>query len=112
MEVVGQGPEDLVVVGNRCKRGLAYAKEELFAPKRLVTSTLRIVPEFLPDSEQWDLPRRLPCRTRSAFPRELIPELLEIIRTIEVVLPIKSGDLIRCDLLGTGVDLIATRSLP
>jgi len=112
LEAEGASPEELAVTGNRCKRGLAYAREELFAPKRLVTTTIPILTATAGNGGLADLPKRLPCRTRSAFPRERIPELLESVRGIEVGLPVRAGDAIRVDLLGTGIDLIATRSLP
>jgi CxxC motif-containing protein len=54
----------------------------------------------------------LSVRTRMVIPRDLIMNCLREIRTIRVRLPVKSGDVIKSDILGTGVDLIATRDLP
>ena len=109
----GGSREELVVTGNRCKRGLAYALEEIFDPKRVVTATMSIAPDSrVARAAVVDLPQRLPCRTRTAFPRERIPELLALIARSEARLPLRGGEVLLPDLLGSGIDLIATRSLP
>ena len=61
----GSGGE-LVVSGNRCPRGAAYAREELLAPKRTVTATCR---SFAPAGGA-PAAKRIPCRTTAPFPRE------------------------------------------
>ena len=117
----GESAENLIVSGNRCKRGIAYAKAEIFEPRRLVTSTVGLVPRaknvgrtakvMEDEPSQEHRPHRLPCRTRSGFPRERIPELLGLLGGTKATLPVKAGDVLVKDILGTGIDLIATRSL-
>jgi CxxC motif-containing protein len=117
----GDDAENLIVSGNRCKRGLAYAKAEIFDPKRLVTGTVGLAPRVSPSSQVTEKaldapapehrPHRLPCRTRSGFPRDRIPELLGVLGETRASLPVRAGDVLVNDLLGTGIDLIATRSL-
>ncbi|HTX74446.1 MAG TPA: DUF1667 domain-containing protein [Rectinemataceae bacterium] len=105
------GDGDLSVSGNRCPRGAAYAREELLAPKRTVTATCRIVGQrpgaVLPPG----LPRRLPCRSSAPFPREDVPRLLDTIYGLEVPLPVASGQVLLADALGSGIDIVATRSI-
>jgi len=97
---------ELSVTGNRCARGEAYAKEELLSPRRVVTTTC-------PASGDAGLytPRRVPVRSSAPFPKEKIPELLRIIGKLSVDLPVSRGDVLIADALGTGIAIIATRSM-
>ena len=114
---------EIAVTGNRCARGEKYAREELLSPKRVVTATCRAAlrgaagvgagaataPGAAANSQY--RPRRVPLRTRAGFPRERIPELLALIYGLELRLPVKSGQVAIPDALGTGVDVIVTRSM-
>jgi CxxC motif-containing protein len=110
------------VTGNRCSRGEVYAREELLSPRRVVSATCGIAaaPPALhtaeaqtsPASASLYSPRRIPVRTREAFPREKIPELLDLIYRLELPLPVKRGQVAIAGALGTGIDLIVERSIP
>ncbi|HOX48169.1 MAG TPA: DUF1667 domain-containing protein [Spirochaetia bacterium] len=111
---------ELSVSGNRCPRGAAYAREELFAPKRVVTATARAAracagadscAEAGRAQGLLDAPRRVPVRTAAAFPKERVGELLERLYALEVELPVERGQVLVPDALGTGIDVIATRSI-
>jgi CxxC motif-containing protein len=114
------------VKGNRCPRGAAYAREEMLSPKRVVTATCRILKPCVDPAggaaiasiggggsrkESLTAPRRVPCRTTAAFPKERIGELLKAIYALEVPLPTHRGDILIRDALGTGIDVIVTRSI-
>lgn len=91
----------IAVSGNRCPRGDAYGREEVLAPRRIVTA---VVPTGSPD---------FPCapvRTDVAVPRESIPRLLEILYAKVVSLPVKQGQVVIGDYEGARV--IFTRTLP
>lgn len=100
----------LAVSGNRCPRGAAYAREELLAPKRVVTATCRIAPASGPRPGD-AAPRRVPVKTSAPFPKERVPELLAEIYRLELPLPVARGAILLADALGSGVDLVATRSV-
>jgi CxxC motif-containing protein len=88
--------------GNRCKRGLEYAEHEIFHPERVVTTTVRILGGG---------PPLLPVKTARGVPKALcVPVVMEASRLI-VHAPIKAGEVILPDILNTGVELIATRSI-
>ncbi|TAH67373.1 MAG: DUF1667 domain-containing protein [Anaerolineaceae bacterium] len=91
-----------VIRGNQCKRGETYAISELTSPTRVLTSTIGVKGGFL---------NRLPVRTNSPIPKDKLFAVMEIINTVIVNAPIKAGDIILKNLLGTGVDLIASRSI-
>lgn len=93
---------ELLVEGNRCPRGARYAREELLSPKRVVTATCRTVPGDR---------CRVPVRTLAPFPKERVSELIEFLYALEVKLPVARGDVLVPDALGTGIPVIATRTL-
>jgi len=97
--------ENLSVTGNRCPRGAVYAREEIRAPKRVVTATCRI------EGEAGHSIRRIPVKTVSPCPREKISALLEDIYKTTVALPVKAGDVVLAGWKGEGIDVAVTRSL-
>ena len=95
--------DDLNVTGNFCPRGEAYAKAELTHPTRVVTSTVRLT---------GGLYRRCPVKTSAPVPKELIPELMALLASVEAAAPVAVGDVIVRDVLHTGADLVCTRQIP
>lgn len=100
--------DDLTVTGNFCPRGELYAKSEATDPRRTVTATC---PLDLPPGDVLAPARRIPVRTDGSVPKDLVPALVAELNGIRVTLPVKSGDVILRDWRGTGVSVIATRSL-
>ncbi len=90
------------VTGNTCPRGEKYAQEELTAPKRMLTSTVRI--------ENGQLPL-LPVVSKTVLPKEKILACAEALRTLTVKAPVHEGDVIAPDILCLGVDIVASRSM-
>ncbi len=95
-------PEDLKVRGIQCKEGKKYAYEEYKNPTRILTSTVAIHNAPLP---------RLPVKTSKPLPKGLVYKAMEEINKVELNGPVKVGTVIIKDLLGTGIDVVATRSL-
>ena len=89
------------VTGNTCKRGVDYAKDEIAAPTRMVTSVVPVADRKAP----------LCVKTERAIPKELIYPCLEAIRQADVKVPVTIGDVIVPDVCGTGVNVVATRNL-
>jgi len=90
------------VEGNNCQRGEIYGKEEITAPRRVVTATCS-----LRDPEH----PRLPVRTDTALPVEYIQELLAEIYTLSVPVPVVLGDVLIGNYRETGVNVRAARSV-
>lgn len=95
-------PGELKVRGIQCKKGKEYAYEEYKNPTRILTSTVVIHNAPLP---------RLPVRTNRALPKDLIYPAMEEINRVEITGPVKIGTVIIKDLLGSGIDIVASRSL-
>lgn len=88
-----------VFSGNRCTRGLEFAVTELTAPMRSITTTVRTV--FL------EMPV-LPVRTKGEVPKEMIPEIIRELAKVLISEKIGIGETVAADILGSGVDVIAT----
>jgi len=107
-----EGLSALTITGNRCKRGIVYAQEEIRAPRRVVTATCGIA--FSLDnagSRSLTGPRRIPVKTSVPCPKEKIFELLEDIYCLKPSLPVKAGDTLIADWKGIGIDVVAVRSI-
>ncbi|GHT55704.1 molybdopterin oxidoreductase [Spirochaetia bacterium] len=104
----------LTITGNRCPRGAVYAKEEIRAPKRVVTATCAIVEDAAGDTTAHRgmyMPHRVPVKTVEPCPKEKINELLADIYKTKVKLPVKAGDTVIADWQGSGINVVAVRAL-
>jgi CxxC motif-containing protein len=90
----------LSVSGNTCKRGELYAESEITAPTRTITTTVI--------SEQG---RPVPVKTAQPIPKDKIFECTAAIKALKVSLPVKVGQVLEDDLLGTGSQVTATKSV-
>ncbi|MCQ2552727.1 MAG: FAD-dependent oxidoreductase [Clostridia bacterium] len=88
------------ITGNSCKRGLEYTQKELTAPERTITSSVKMIGSS--DAA------RCPVRTSKAIPKEKIAELADYLKTVEISAPVKVGDIIVKNVIGTDADIIAT----
>jgi len=93
---------DYQTSGNHCDRGVEYARSELISPVRTITSTVKILGGCYP---------RLPVKTSSAIPKALMTEAMKIINTVCVTAPVRTGDILVKNIVNSGADLIATRSM-
>ena len=96
-----KGGELKSVSGNRCKRGVTYAKQEVTSPRRVVTTTVRI---------QGGPIGLLPVKTREPVARDSARDVVIAASRVVAVAPVHMGDTIVADVCGTGVDLVAARS--
>ncbi|MDR3171539.1 MAG: DUF1667 domain-containing protein [Treponema sp.] len=109
------GAATLSITGNHCHRGAVYAQEEIHAPKRVVTATCGI--RFQEPDEgsgrnrsSW-APQRVPVKTVIPCPKEKVAELLVDIYNLRLTLPVRGGDMVIPNWQGTGIDVIAVRSV-
>jgi CxxC motif-containing protein len=101
----------LAVRGNKCKRGSAYAQEEIRTPKRVVTATCKVFQSKEESKALFGTHRRVPVKSNVPCPKEKIDDLLKDIYNTTVKLPVKSGDVIISNWNGCGLDVIAIRSM-
>lgn len=90
------------VEGNTCPRGAKYGAEEAVCPKRVVTASVRVKGGAI---------AMVSVKTSDAIPKAKIFDALALLKGAEVSAPVNEGDVIVSDILGTGVDFVATKSV-
>ena len=93
---------ELIIEGHSCKRGEEYAREEFIAPKRILTTTIRVEKGFLP---------LVPVRSDLPITKEKLHDTLKEIANTVVKAPIKMGDVLLKNVIGLDVNIIASRDL-
>ncbi len=88
--------------GYTCKRGLEYAEQEFYEPKRMLTTTMRVENGFLP---------LIPVRTDEPILKDKLKDALKEIAKKEIKAPIRAGDILIENILGSGANIIASRDL-
>ncbi|GAB7140747.1 DUF1667 domain-containing protein [Deferribacterales bacterium RsTz2092] len=91
-----------LVSGNKCPRGLAYGKKELTNPTRVITSTVWL--------KGGDI-ARLPVKTDAEIAKGQILEAVKLLDGVSVQAPVKVGDVVLSNVLGSEVNFVATRHI-
>ena len=92
----------LVITGNTCKKGEAYARNEMTAPVRTVTSMIRV---------RGGCSFVVPVKTAAEIPKEKIDACMEEIKAAVIDAPVKVGDILIENVAGTSVPVIATGNM-
>ena len=95
-------PGELSLRGHQCAKGPHYAKEEFKNPVRTLTTTVAVKNASL---------ARLPVKTLKPIPKGLTFAAMQEIAALTIEGPVKMGDTIIENLAGSGVKVVATRSL-
>lgn len=88
--------------GASCARGREYAVAEVTAPVRSVTTTVNVSGCGEP----------LSVKTADPIPKLLVADAVRAMKAAHVGLPVRMGDVVLPDICGTGVPVVATKSLP
>ncbi len=89
------------VTGNTCPRGAAYARQECTIPERMVTAVIPVTGSVTP----------LSVKTSRPVPKDAVPLVMRELSGLRISLPVSAGQVVLPDVLHTGADVIATRSL-
>lgn len=89
-------------VGNQCPKGEEYARQELLAPMRNIATSVEVTGGDLPLCS---------VRLTGPIPKARIFDAVEAIHRCRLTAPIQAGQVLLTDLLGLGVDVIATRDI-
>lgn len=101
-EVTLENGEIQAITGFTCDRGSKYGEEEVTSPKRTLTTTVRV--------DNGELPL-LPVVSRTALPKDKVMACARHLSAVRVKAPVAEGDVVCPNILGLGVDIIATRDL-
>lgn len=89
--------------GNRCPRGREYVRQELTCPMRNIATSVAVRGGSLP---------LCPVRLTGPIPKEDIFRAVDAIHAVSLEAPVRRGQTVLQNLLGLGVEVIATRSVP
>ena len=92
----------LSVSGNRCPRGKKYAEDEIKDPKRVVTTSVKVLNGKLPLAS---------VKTDGPIPKKYIFELMKILKDVKVKAPVSIGDVVVRNIFKTNVNVVITRSV-
>ena len=87
---------------NSCPKGAEYGQNELRNPTRVLTTTVCVEGGLYP---------RIPVKTSRAIPKGLLMDAMAEVAKVRLVAPVRRGQVILPDLLGTGADLVASRDM-
>ena len=93
---------NIIVTGNTCPRGAKYGKDEIIAPKRMVTSVVKV------DGGEIAMAS---VKTSDSIDKAKIFDSLELLKDVVLTAPVKIGDVAVKDVLGTGIDFIVTKNV-
>jgi CxxC motif-containing protein len=103
IDAVIENGELIEATGQACKRGIAFVREELRTPKRMLTTTVRVRGGALP---------LVPVRSAQALPKGLLFSVAALLRDVVLEAPVLEHQVVLQNVLNTGVDIIASRDLP
>ncbi|MBN2088524.1 DUF1667 domain-containing protein [candidate division KSB1 bacterium] len=94
--------EKMEITGNKCEKGKEFAVEEVLHPKRNLATSLPI---------QGRDHHTLSVRLDQRVPRDQLFQILEEIAKLRPVPPILRGEVLIENILNTGSNVIATRTV-
>jgi CxxC motif-containing protein len=101
LEVRREG-DTVDVRGHQCDKGVGFAEEEILHPKRNLATSV---------PARGTASRMISVRLSDRVPRAAIFPILAEIAKLRPPLPVRRGQVLIADVLGTGADVIATRTV-
>ena len=90
---------ELTITGNTCKKGEEYARHEMTAPVRTITSIIRV------EGGRGEV---VSVKTREEIPKGKIKACMEEIRKAVVGAPVRVGDILIENVAQTGIPVVST----
>jgi CxxC motif-containing protein len=91
-----------LIDGNKCKKGIDYARTEALDPRRMLTSSVLV------KNGEWPL---VSVKSSEPIPKEKVFSVLKEIKRIAVNAPVKSGQTIIKNVSNTRINIVATKSI-
>ncbi|MDI3509192.1 MAG: hypothetical protein PWP48_1927 [Clostridiales bacterium] len=102
LEVTVDGDSVVQVKGNGCGKGKSYGAEECLNPRRIVTSSVKVIGGEYP---------LVSVKTAAPVPKAAIWDCMRAINDVSVRAPVSIGQVIVENVAGTGINVIATRNV-
>lgn len=90
------------ISGNTCPKGESYARREVAAPTRTVTTTIRVT---------GGVTAMASVKTKEEIPKDKIFDCIKALKNVTVEAPVHIQDVILDDVAGTGVAIIVTKEV-
>lgn len=90
------------VRGNSCNIGAVHGEKECLNPTRTITTTLPVI------GGEYE---RLPVKTDREIPKGKIGECMLVMKDVEIMAPVQSGDILIENIAETGANIIATAGI-
>lgn len=103
IEVKANGRQIRAIEGVRCPHGRRYARKEFLSPERMLTTTVRVKGGRL---------RLAPVRSSGPVAKAKILRCMNRLSRLQIVAPVCSGQVLVKNILRSGADIVATRSVP
>lgn len=94
--------DNIIVNGNNCVRGMSYAIEEINNPKRNIASTIAV------RNGKYKV---VSVATTKPIAKSKIFEVMEIIKKLEAIAPVKAGQVVLENIDEDGTNLVITRNM-
>lgn len=91
-----------ILEGNKCKKGIEYARNEALDPRRMLTTSVLI------EDGEWPL---VSVKSSQPIPKEKVFTVLKEIKKTIAKAPIKSGQMVISNAADTNIDIIATKTV-
>ena len=88
--------------GQKCKRGIEYARSEALDPRRMLTSSILV------KNGKWPL---VSVKSSKPVPKNKIFDVLKEIKKSSVKAPVNLGQIVIKNVSGTKIDIITTKSI-
>jgi len=102
VEVDGERGGIVDIKGFRCTKGKEYAIREVTDPRRILMTIVKVRGGHLPV---------VSVKTEEPVPKDILLDAVKVISKIVVEAPVRVGDTIVRNLLGTGVSVVATNNV-
>jgi CxxC motif-containing protein len=102
LEVGGDPAGELQITGNQCDKGVPFAQEEVLHPQRNLATSIPV---------RGTAAKMVSVRLTRPVPREMLFPILAEIAKLRPEAPVRRGQVLIADVLGTGADVIATRTV-
>lgn len=96
---------EITVTGNTCPRGEEYARTEWLDPRRVVTTTVRVTGGKAGEEAM------VSVKTREPIPKDKIQDCIRVLASVTLKAPVHIGDVVLDNVVGTGVDVVATKDI-
>jgi len=97
-----ENDQGFILEGHSCQKGKDFVLAEMINPVRILTTTVQL---------NHHNPSRLPVRSDIGIPKKMLMACMSELKQITVDPPVSMGETVVENILGLGINIIASRSV-